>query len=422
MLDSRILREQPEWVAERLAKRGLVFPEAWLSMERERKSLQVEVENLQNERNLGSKKIAQLKAAGQSIDELMASMKSFGDILEQKRKQLETLLENQNQLLLSIPNLPHDSVPAGRDETENQVISEWGTKPVFDFEPLDHVALGEKLSGMDFEAASKISGARFTLLKGQVARLHRALAQFMLDIHTKEHGYIEHYVPYLVDESCLWGSGQFPKMKEDAFQVNHEKGWYLIPTAEVPLANLVADTILSPQQLPLKFTAHTPCFRGEAGSYGKDMRGMFRQHQFDKVELVQVVDPESSYEALEELTAHAEAILTKLGLPYRKVLLCTGDMGFASAKTYDLEVWLPGQNQYREISSCSNCEAFQARRMKARVRLENKKNESVHTLNGSGVAVGRCLIAILENYQQSDGSVRIPEVLVPYMGGQQQIT
>ena len=421
MLDIKGFREQPALIEAGLARRGVSFPAEWTALESERKQLQVEVETLQNERNLGSKEIAKLKSSGQPTDDLMASMRAFGDALEEKRKQLEALLDSQNTLMLSLPNIPHESVPMGKNETENQVVYEWGEKRSFSGTPLDHVAIGENLKGMDFEAACKLSGARFSLLKGEVAHLHRALAQFMLDVHTNDHGYTEFYVPYLVDEACMWGTGQFPKMKEDAFQVSHEKGWYLIPTAEVPLSNLMRDEIVECDRLPIKVTAHTPCFRGEAGSYGKDMRGMFRQHQFDKVELVQIVHPDRSYEALEELTFHAETILRKLGLAYRKVLLCTGDMGFSSAKTYDLEVWLPGQNQYREISSCSNCEAFQARRMKARVRVD-KKNEFLHTLNGSGVAVGRCLIAILENYQQEDGSLKIPDVLVPYMGGKRQIT
>lgn len=422
MIEAKLLRDKLDWVAEQLARRKHVLnKDLWISLEERRKSLQVEVESLQSERNNRSKAIGQAKAKGESAEPLLAEMKNFGDALDAKKQALDLLQEEQSGFLALLPNLPHLSVPEGRDESSNQVIYEWGTKPTACTDWKDHVALTEKSLGIDFECARKLSGARFGVLRGEIARLHRALAQFMLDVHTTEHGYTECYVPYLVEPHCLFGTGQLPKFAEDAFHVDHERGWYLIPTAEVPLTNTVRDSLLDLNQLPIQLTAHTPCFRSEAGSYGKDTRGMFRQHQFDKVELVQVVAPQTSYDALERLVSHAENILKKLQLSYRKVLLCTGDMGATAAKTYDLEVWLPGQAQYREISSCSNCEDYQARRMMARVRLDEKKNEYAHTLNGSGLAVGRCLIAVLENYQQPDGSVKIPDVLVPYMGGKRTI-
>lgn len=421
MIDIKLLRDKLDWVKEQLAKRYYVLDvDGWHVLEDKRKGLQVEVEALQNERNSRSKGIGQAKAQGEAVEALMADMKVFGDSLAQKSQDLDRLLEEQQHFVALLPNIPHASVPIGRDEAGNQWVSEWGQKPTHCSTWLDHVALTEKKGGIDFEGARQLSGARFGLLKGEIARLHRALGQWMLDVHTEEHGYQEHYVPYLVHPHCLFGTGQLPKFKDDLFQTHDARGLYLIPTAEVPLTNTVRETLLESDALPMYLTAHSPCFRSEAGSYGKDTRGMFRQHQFDKVELVQIVAPEKSYEALEILVLHAETILRQLKLAYRKVLLCTGDMGATAAKTYDLEVWLPGQGQYREISSCSNCEDYQARRMMARVRSDHK-NEYVHTLNGSGVAVGRCLIAVLENYQQPDGSINIPEVLIPYMKGKSVI-
>jgi seryl-tRNA synthetase len=414
MLDIKLLREDPDGVKALLAKRGYTFDvPAWQALEASRKTLQVSVENLQHERTLQSKKIGELKQAGQKAETQMQAVKTLGDELEAQKHDLDVLLAEQEQFLLLLPNIPHASVPVGTREADNQVVYEWGLRPEFDYPPCDHVSLGERHQYIDFDSASALSGSRFVVLKGDMALLHRALGQFMLDVHTKEHGYVECYVPYLVDPACLVGTGQLPKFSADLFQTNNERGLYLIPTAEVPLTNLVRERIL--EDLPLKFTAHTPCFRSEAGSYGKDTKGMFRQHQFDKVELVQIVHPNHSYDALEALTQHAENILQKLQLSYRKMVLCTGDMGGHAAKTYDLEVWLPGQNQYREISSCSNCESYQARRMMTRFRSGDKKTDYVHTLNGSGLAVGRTLIAVLENYQQQDGSIRIPDVLVPYM-------
>ncbi len=415
MLDIKWLRERLPWVEASLARRGYILEvEHWQVLEEERKRLQVEVENLQSQRNNQAKKIGAAKAQGQDLASLLAEGQGMADDLGVKNQALDHSLKAQQAWLDRIPNIPHDSVPEGHGEEKNQVVYEWGTRPVFTFPARDHEAIGAHYQGIDLEGARALSGARFMVLKGFIARLHRALTQLMLDVHTQEHGYTECYVPYLVDPHCLYGTGQLPKLAEDMFSVKDERGWYLIPTGEVPLTNLIRDQIIDPALLPLKLTTHTPCFRSEAGSYGKDTKGLFRQHQFDKVELVQIVDPAHSYEALEQLVGHAERILQRLELPYRKVLLCTGDMGFSAAKTYDLEVWLPGQNQYREISSCSNCEAFQARRMKARLRQE-KKLEYVHTLNGSGLAVGRCLIAVLENHQQVDGSIRIPKALEPYL-------
>jgi seryl-tRNA synthetase len=427
VLDARLLRSDLEAVIAGLARRGFEFDRAgYVELEERRKALQIEVDRLRNERNTRSKTIGRAKAQGQDIAPLLAEVESLGDELARADDGLAAAQADLDAMLLGLPNLPHDSVPDGRDESANVELRRWGEPRPFDFEPLDHIAIGEKLGGLDFESAGRLSGARFAVMRGPVARLHRALAQFMLDLHTGEHGYTEAYVPYLVTRQTLTGTGQLPKFEEDLFALKGREDLkeaeslqdlYLIPTAEVPLTNLVREQILEADALPLKYAAHTPCFRSEAGSYGKDTRGLIRQHQFDKVELVHVVRPQDSYEALEILTGHACAVLERLGLPYRVMALCTGDIGFGSAKTYDLEVWLPGQGRYREISSCSNCEAFQARRMQARWRNpESGKPEPVHTLNGSGVAVGRALVAVLENYQQDDGTVIVPEVLRPYMG------
>ena len=428
MLDTRLLRTDLDGVIENLLRRGFAFDKAgFLALEERRRSLQVEVDRLRNERNTRSKTIGRAKAQGQDIAPLLAEVDSLGDALKRADEGLAALQAELDTLLLGIPNLLHASVPDGRDESANAEVRRVGEPRRFDFEPRDHIAIGEALGGLDFEAATQISGARFAVMHGGVARLHRALAQFMLDLHTTEHGYAEVYVPYLVTRRTLTGTGQLPKFESDLFALKSRdelqgeerlQDLYLIPTAEVPVTNLVRDRILEADQLPLRFVAHTPCFRSEAGSYGKDTRGMIRQHQFDKVELVRVVRPQDSYEALEELTGNACAVLDRLGLPYRVMALCAGDIGWGSSKTYDLEVWLPGQGKYREISSCSNCEAYQSRRMQARWRNpETGKPEPVHTLNGSGVAVGRALVAVLENYQQADGSVAVPEALRPYMGG-----
>ncbi len=423
MLDPKLLRENTEAVAKRLATRGYQLPEAeFTHLEQQRKQVQVEAQDLQNKRNDFSKKIGQAKAKGEDTSELMSQVKAMGDALDQAEKKLAALLSQQEHLLALIPNLPHESVPIGKSEADNAVVSTWGEQKSYAFEVVDHATLGEDSGQLDCELATKLTGSRFSILKCDLAQLHRALAQFMLDTHTQEHGYLEYYVPYIVANHCLYGTGQLPKFAEDQFSLLGDREWTLIPTAEVPLTNTVRDMILEADRLPLKLTAHTPCFRSEAGSYGKDMRGMFRQHQFDKVELVQIVEPQHSYTAHEEMTSHAENILKKLELPFRRSLLCTGDMGFGATKTYDLEVWLPGQKQYREISSCSNCEDFQARRMQARYRdPETKKPRLVHTLNGSGVAVGRCLIAVMENYQNADRSISIPAVLQRYMGGKKKI-
>ncbi|KAB2932830.1 MAG: Serine--tRNA ligase [Rhodocyclaceae bacterium] len=421
MLDIQLLRSQPAEVAARLASRGAAFDvAAFQTLEDERKHLQVRTQHLQAKRNALSKTIGQLKAKGEDTAAAMQEVAGLGDELKRNEEALADLLNRINAFVSVIPNLPHESVPAGRSEVDNVEVRRWGAPRAFDFAVQDHVALGEALGGLDFDAATKISGARFTLMKGAVARLHRALAQFMLDVHTQEHGYTEIYAPYLVNGNSLFGTGQLPKFHEDLFHVKDD-GCFLIPTAEVPVTNIVRDAIVDAAQLPLKFVCHTPCFRREAGSYGKDTRGMIRQHQFDKVELVRIERPENSWDALEELTRHAEIILEKLELPYRRVALCTGDMGFSAAKTYDLEVWLPGQNAYREISSCSNFEAFQARRMQARFRGEQGKPELAHTLNGSGLAVGRTLVAVLENYQRADGSIDVPAALRPWMGGLERI-
>ena len=424
MLDPKCLRSDIEQTAERLAARGFKLDvAAFSSLEEKRKTLQSRTQDLQNERNVRSKSIGKAKAQGQDIAPLLAEVGKLGDELDSAKTELSELLEEITTMTQGIPNLPDESVPVGENENHNVEISRWGEPKSFDFEVSDHVDIGEGLNaGLDFATASKITGSRFVVMRGDIARLNRALAQFMLDVHTTEHGYQEMYVPYLVNSDSLYGTGQLPKFGEDLFHTQpateEGQGLSLIPTAEVPLTNMVRDEIVDAKSLPVKMTAHTPCFRSEAGSYGRDTRGLIRQHQFDKVELVQLVKPEDSFEALEQLTSHAEAILQKLELPYRKMLLCTGDMGFGACKTYDLEVWLPAQNTYREISSCSNMLDFQARRMQARFRNpETNKPELLHTLNGSGLAVGRTLVAILENNQQADGSVTVPKALVPYMGG-----
>jgi seryl-tRNA synthetase len=409
-------------VAAGLARRGFTLDTAAIErLEAERKAAQTEAERLQAERNARSKAIGQAKARGEDVQPLLDEVASLGERLEAAKARFGAIAEQLDTLMLQLPNIPHPSVPDGVDETGNVEIKRWGTPPSFAFAPRDHVALGEGLGSMDFAAAAKLSGSRFVVLRSELARLHRALIQFMLDLHTREHGYQEVYVPYMVNADSLRGTGQLPKFEDDLFKLAGESPYYLIPTAEVPVTNLVRDEILDLDSLPLKMVAHTPCFRSEAGSAGRDTRGMIRQHQFEKVELVQIVHPKQSYAALEELTAHAEAVLERLGLPYRRMLLCSGDMGFGSAKTYDLEVWLPAQNTYREISSCSNFEAFQARRLQARFRNPEGKPELVHTLNGSGLAVGRTLVALLENYQDEAGRIAIPEALRPYMGGQQHL-
>jgi seryl-tRNA synthetase len=415
MLDPKLLRTDLEGVAQQLARRGYVLDAARVErLEERRKSGQVRVDELRNERNTRSKSIGRAKASGEDAAPLLAAVGRIGADLEAAERELAAVQEELNALLMDLPNLLHESVPEGSDESANRVVRTWGEPRRFDFAPMDHVDLGL----LDFEAASRVSGARFVVMRGAVARLHRALIQFMLDLHTREHGYTEIYAPYLVSARSLTGTGQLPKFGADLFAVQGEQDLYLIPTAEVPVTNLVRDEILAAGALPLKFAAHTPCFRSEAGSYGKDTRGMIRQHQFEKVELVHVTRPDDSYRALEELTDHAEKVLRALELPYRVVLLCSGDTGQAAAKTYDLEVWLPGQGRYREISSCSNCEAYQARRMQARWRNpETGRPELVHTLNGSGVAAGRALVAVLENYQQRDGSVAVPDALRPWMAG-----
>jgi seryl-tRNA synthetase len=419
VLDPRLLRTDTETVAANLARRGFRLDiEALKALDERRKSAQLEVDRLRNERNTHAKSIGKAKASGADIAPLLQAGEAMGTDLAAREQELETLQSELDQLQQGIPNLLHASVPEGRDEAANVEVRRWGEPRQFDFEPLDHVAIGEHLGQLDFETAGRMSGARFAVLTDGIARLHRALAQFMLDVHTREHGYREVCPPYLVLPAALQGTGQLPKFEQDLFAVRGESGLYLIPTAEVPVTNLVREQILAPEKLPLRFVAHTPCFRSEAGSYGKDTRGMIRQHQFDKVELVHVVRPEDSYTELELLTKNAEQILQRLELPYRVIALCAGDVGFASAKTYDLEVWLPGQKRYREISSCSNCESFQARRMQARWRNPaTGKPELVHTLNGSALAVGRTLVAVLENYQRKDGTVAVPSVLQSYMGG-----
>ena len=419
MLDPKLLRSEPEAVAANLARRGFRLDLAALAaLEERRKAAQIRADALRNERNTRSKAIGKAKGQGEDVATLLREVEHLGAELAAAEAEFATVQRQVDALALELPNLLHESVPEGANELANPEVRRHGTPPSFNFVARDHVALGEIGGGLDFEAAGKISGARFVVLKDGSARLHRALAQFMLDLHTREHGYREAYVPYLVSRQTLTGTGQLPKFEADLFKVQGETEFFLIPTAEVPLTNLVRDAILAPTELPLKLVAHTPCFRSEAGSYGKDTRGMIRQHQFDKVEMVQIVRPENSYTALEEMAGHAGRVLEALGLAYRVVALCAGDIGFGSAKTYDFEVWLPGQGKYREISSVSNCESFQARRMQARWRSPaSGKPELVHTLNGSGVAVGRAMVAVMENYQQADGSVRIPDVLKPYMGG-----
>lgn len=419
MLDPRLLRTELQSIAERLATRGFQLDVGRLeALEADRKTLQVRAQELQNRRNAESRRIGQAKGRGEDVQPLLAEVASLNEELAASETELAAVQEQLQAIYLGMPNLPHESVPVGRTEEDNVELRRWGTPPKFEFPPRDHVDLGARKGELDFEAGAKLAGARFATMRGGIARLHRALIQFMLDLHTREHAYTETYVPYLVNAESLRGTGQLPKFEEDLFKLQGEPGYYLIPTAEVPVTNLVRDSIVESSDLPLKFVAHTPCFRSEAGSYGKDTRGMIRQHQFEKVELVQMVRPEASYDALEALTAHAEEVLRRLELPYRVVSLCTGDLGFAAAKTYDLEVWLPGQGKYREISSCSNFEDFQARRMKARWRNpETGKPELLHTINGSGLAAGRALVAILENYQEADGRVRVPEVLRSYMGG-----
>ncbi len=424
MLDLQLLRNQLDDVTRRLADRPFVLDAArFRALEDERKTLQSDTQALQAKRNELAKRIGQAKGKGEDASALMAESKSLNDALVGGEQRLAALQEELRAFVEVIPNLPHASVPVGKGEQDNVELRRVGTPRSFDFAVKDHVDLGAGLAQLDFDVATKIAGARFAVMKGPLARLHRAIAQFMLDVHSGEHGYTEIYAPYLVNAASMRGTGQLPKFEEDLFAVprGEQEKLYLIPTAEVPVTNIVRDEIVPLEQLPLKFVCHTPCFRSEAGSYGRDTRGMIRQHQFDKVELVQIVHPEQSYERLEELTAHAESILKRLELPYRVVTLCTGDMGFSSAKTYDIEVWLPGQSAYREISSCSNFESFQARRMQARYRNDKGKPELAHTLNGSGLAVGRTLVAVMENYQRADGGIDIPLALQPYMGGLTQI-
>ncbi len=419
MIDPKLLRQSANEVAENLARRNFDFDTAaYLALEEQRKSLQIDVESLRADKNNSAKRIGKVKAQGEDIEPLLAAVKVIGDKLEESAGKLQSVQSDLQAIELGLPNMLHDDVPGGSDESDNTEVLTWGEVPQFDFEPLDHVDLGSALGLLDFDAASRISGSRFAVMRGQLARLHRALIQFMLDVHSGEHGYEEAYVPYLVQSDALVGTGQLPKFEDDLFKTAGEPTFFLIPTAEVPVTNLARESILEANEMPRKFVAHTPCFRSEAGSYGKDTRGMIRQHQFEKVELVQFVTPDKSDAALEELTGHAEIILQRLELAYRKVILCSGDTGFGSHKTYDLEVWLPGQNAYREISSCSNYRDFQARRMQARWRNpDTGKPEPIHTLNGSGVAAGRALIAVMENYQLADGSITVPEVLQPYMAG-----
>ncbi len=443
MLDIQLLRGDLDAVARRLADRGYTLDvAAFEQLESRRKQIQTETQDLQARRNQLSKQVGQAKAKGEDASALMAEVSGQADRLKRLESELQSVQDELNQFLLNVPNVPHASVPAGKSPEDNPELRRWGTPRRFDFAVKDHVDLGAGLAQLDFDTAAKISGARFALMKGSLARLHRAIAQFMLDVHTGEHGYTEVYAPYLVNAASMRGTGQLPKFEEDLFKVPfgleepnakeaeelarkgvdslsapRQRNFYLIPTAEVPVTNIVRDEIVPGTELPLKFVCHTPCFRSEAGSYGKDTRGMIRQHQFDKVELVQIIHPDRSYAGLEELTGHAESILRRLELPYRVVTLCTGDMGFSAAKTYDIEVWLPGQNTYREISSCSSFESFQARRMQARFRNDKNKPELVHTLNGSGLAVGRTLVAVMENYQRADGGIDVPAALLPYMGG-----
>jgi seryl-tRNA synthetase len=424
MIDPKLLRADPEAVARNMARRGISLDvDALRALEEKRKPWQIEADRLRSERNANAKAVGMAKGKGQDASELIAKGEMLTAQLAKAEQALTAVQEELEQWQLGLPNLLHDSVPDGRDESANVEIRRWGRPRAFDFAPRDHIAIGEKLGGLDFEAAARISGARFVVMRSQVARLHRALAQFMLDLHTREHGYTEVYVPYLVQPQALHGTGQLPKFEQDLFAVKGEQRFYLIPTAEVPVTNLVREQILAAEDLPLKFVCHTPCFRSEAGAAGRDTRGMIRNHQFDKVELVHIVRPQDSYASLEELTSNAETVLKKLEIPFRTVALSAGDIGSNSCKTYDLEAWLPGQNLYREISSCSNFEAFQARRMQARWRNpETGKPEPVHTLNGSGLAVGRTLVAVLENYQNADGSVNVPAALISYMGGIAKLT
>ena len=423
MLDSKQLRTDTESVARNLARRGFVLDlAAFRALEERRKQAQVEADRVRAERNGNAKAFGMAKGKGEDASALLQRGEQLTAELERSEAALVTVQAESDEWLMGLPNLLHDSVPDGADETANVEVRRHGTPRSFDFTPLDHIDLGQKLAGLDFDAAARISGARFSVLRGSLARLHRALAQFMLDLHTSEHGYQEIYAPYLVSAAALTGTGQLPKFEQDLFAVRGERTLYLIPTAEVPVTNLVREQIVAAENLPMRYVAHTPCFRSEAGAAGKDTRGLIRQHQFEKVELVQLVKPADSYAALEALTSHAEEVLKRLELPFRTVALCAGDIGFGSAKTYDIEVWLPGQGKYREISSCSNCEGFQARRMQARWRNpETGKPEPLHTLNGSGVAVGRALVAVLENYQNADGSVNIPVALRPYMGGSDKL-
>jgi seryl-tRNA synthetase len=425
MLDAKYVRANPEEVAQLLKKKGYEFPvDQFVELENQRKQLQVDTENLQNERNTRSKGIGKAKAAGEDIQPLLAEVSQLGAELDAAKAEQDEVLAKIDAILSAVPNLIHESVPDGASEDDNVEIKRWGTPRVFDFEVKDHVDVGAGIAnGLDFESGAKLAGTRFAVLRGQIAKMHRALAQLMLDVHTEQHGYVEMYVPYLVNQDSLYGTGQLPKFGEDLFHTElSNKKFSLIPTAEVPLTNLLRNEIVDESELPIKMCAHTPCFRSEAGSGGRDIRGLIRQHQFDKVEMVQLVKPEDSLTALEELTGHAEKILELLEIPYRTVILCTGDIGFGSSKTFDIEVWLPAQDTYREISSCSSMGDFQARRMQARFRnSETKKPELLHTLNGSGLAVGRTLVAILENYQQADGSLKIPTALQPYMNGLTQI-
>lgn len=423
MIDPKLLRHSALDVAENLSRRKYDFDAAaYIALQEKRKALQIDAESLRAERNASAKSIGRAKAQGEDVAALLSEVNDIGERLQLAEKRLQALQDSLRVIELDLPNLLHDDVPVGEDEAANVELLAWGKTPEFDFDVRDHVDIGTGLGMLDFDAASKMSGSRFAVLKGPLARLQRALIQFMLDVHTTEHGYVETYVPYLVQSEALVGTGQLPKFEEDLFKTAGEPTYFLIPTAEVPVTNLVRDSIVDAVELPQKYVAHTPCFRSEAGSYGRDTRGMIRQHQFEKVELVQLVKPEQSDAALEELTGHAESILQRLNLAYRKVILCSGDVGFGANKTYDLEVWLPGQNSFREISSCSNYADFQARRMQARWRNpQNSKPELIHTLNGSGVAAGRALIAVMENYQQADGSVRVPEVLRPYMGGTESL-
>jgi seryl-tRNA synthetase len=420
MLDPKIVRANPEEVAAQLLKKKYVFPvDAFKALENQRREVQITTENLQSERNTRSKSIGKAKASGEDIAPLLAQVNDLGSQLEEAKASLLKINDQLDDILLGVPNFPNADVPEGVDEEDNVEVRRWGEIAEFDFDPLDHIELGNTELGMDFESAAKITGARFVVLRGKIARMHRALIQFMLDTHINEHGYNEIYVPYMVNRDSLMGTSQLPKFEEDLFKVPFgERDYYLIPTAEVPVTNMVRDEILDESLLPMKFTAHTPCFRSEAGASGRDTRGLIRQHQFEKVEMIQMVKPEDSWQALEDMTGHAEKILQKLELPYRVINLCGGDLGFAAAKTYDIEVWLPAQNKYREISSCSNTLDFQARRMKARWRnSETGKPELLHTLNGSGLAVGRTLVAVLENHQNADGTINVPVALQPYMGG-----